>query len=102
MNSLRVGVAVALFGLCVTSFSTPLDAEEVRGTMTKYVRFQVDDKVAYGIVEGDRVRELAGDLFGRWEKTDKMHQLDKLTILVHGISPRLNPLLRQIQSYIHS
>jgi len=82
MNTLRMGVAVALLELCVTGFSTPLHAEGARGTMMKYVRFQVDNKVAYGIVEGDRVRELAGDLFRRWEKTDTMHQLDKITILV--------------------
>jgi 2-keto-4-pentenoate hydratase/2-oxohepta-3-ene-1,7-dioic acid hydratase in catechol pathway len=82
MNNLRMGVAVALLGLCVTGFSTPLQAEEAKGTMTKYVRFQVDDKVAYGIVEGERVRELAGDLFGRWKKTDTTHQLDEITILV--------------------
>jgi len=82
MNTLRMGTVVALFGLCAAGFSMPLQAEEVRGTMTKYLRFQVGDKVAYGIVEGEGVRELSGDLFGRWEKTDTMHQLDEVTILV--------------------
>lgn len=82
MNTMRMGVVVAFFGLCVAGFSAPLQAEEAGGSMTKYLRFQVDGKVAYGIVEGERVRELAGDLFGSWEKTDTMHQLDEVTILV--------------------
>ena len=40
--------------------------------LTKYVRFRTGDIVAYGIVEGDTVRELAGDLFGTWKKTDSI------------------------------
>ena len=68
MNTLRIGVVLALLGLCVAGFSTPLQTEELDGTTTKYVRFKVDDRVAYGIVEGERVREIAGDLFRHWEK----------------------------------
>ena len=30
----------------------------------KYCRFEVDGRVAYGIVEGEEVTELAGDIFG--------------------------------------
>lgn len=48
---------------------------------TKYVRFEVDNgKAAYGIVEGDQVRQLTGR-FGAWEKTDKMLPLSGLKLL---------------------
>jgi len=29
-----------------------------------WCRFEVDGRVAYGLVDGDRIRELQGDLFG--------------------------------------
>lgn len=48
----------------------------------KYCRFQIGDTVAYGIVEGDSVRQLDGDLFGRWSKTDRTHRLDAVQLLV--------------------
>ena len=52
------------------------------GTPTKYVRFQAGRTVAYGIVEGERVRELAGDLFGSWKKTETTHALSEVKLLV--------------------
>lgn len=48
----------------------------------KFARFQVGGKTAYGIVEGDRVRQLDGDLFGEWTRTDKTHALSEVTLLV--------------------
>ncbi len=50
--------------------------------VTRYARFAVDGRVAYGIVEGDRVRELAGDLFGDWKRTDKTYALSEVKLLV--------------------
>lgn len=50
--------------------------------VTRYVRFQAGDTVAYGIVEGDRVRQLDGDLFGRWRPTDTLHQRSQVKLLV--------------------
>ena len=38
--------------------------------------------IAYGIVEGDSVRQLEGDLFGKWSKTDQTHPLKKVKLLV--------------------
>jgi 2-keto-4-pentenoate hydratase/2-oxohepta-3-ene-1,7-dioic acid hydratase in catechol pathway len=47
----------------------------------KYVRFQAGDTVAYGLLEGDRVRQLSGDLFGKWSKTDTTHALKDVKLL---------------------
>lgn len=33
------------------------------GDVTKYARFQVDQRTAYGVVKGDEIHELAGDFF---------------------------------------
>jgi len=47
-----------------------------------YARFQVGRSVAYGIVEGDRVRRLSGDLFGSWSRTDTSYDLTEVKLLV--------------------
>jgi 2-keto-4-pentenoate hydratase/2-oxohepta-3-ene-1,7-dioic acid hydratase in catechol pathway len=48
----------------------------------KYGRFQIGEAVAYGVVEGDRVRQLKGDLFGTREVTDKSYPLKEVKWLV--------------------
>ena len=47
----------------------------------RYVRFQQGDRVAYGLLEGDQVRQLTGDLFGAWSKTDTTHALREVKLL---------------------
>jgi 2-keto-4-pentenoate hydratase/2-oxohepta-3-ene-1,7-dioic acid hydratase in catechol pathway len=48
----------------------------------RFARFQVGEKTAYGIVERDRVRQINGDLFGEWSKTERTHALSDVTLLV--------------------
>jgi len=50
--------------------------------VTKFVRFQAGDRITYGVVQGDRVREISGDLFGSWKETDKTHALSQVKPLV--------------------
>ncbi len=50
--------------------------------ITKYVRFQVAEEVAYGIVEGDRVRQLEGNPFGVCRPTATTHDLCDVKLLV--------------------
>lgn len=47
----------------------------------KYGRFEQQDRVFYGIVEGDAVRELAGSLFESPVETGRRHTLSDLRIL---------------------
>lgn len=48
----------------------------------KFVRFSHGGKSAYGIVEDARVRQLDGDLFAQWSKTDKTFALKDVKLLV--------------------
>jgi 2-keto-4-pentenoate hydratase/2-oxohepta-3-ene-1,7-dioic acid hydratase in catechol pathway len=73
----RDWTVAALCGLLVAGAAGAEDAKVV-----KYARFQAGDTVAYGIVEGDTVRELDGDLFGKWKKTDRTHKLSEVKLLV--------------------
>jgi 2-keto-4-pentenoate hydratase/2-oxohepta-3-ene-1,7-dioic acid hydratase in catechol pathway len=47
----------------------------------KYLRFQKGETVAYGLLEGNRVRQLSGDLFASWTKTDTTYDLADVKIL---------------------
>ncbi len=48
----------------------------------KYCRFEVAGKTAYGIVDGDRVSELAGDLFKSPKPTGASYKLSAVELLV--------------------
>jgi len=52
------------------------------GKATKYVRYQVGETISFGVVEGDRVVKLDGDLFGKWTKTSTSHALKEVKLLV--------------------
>ncbi len=83
MVSRRTVLVVTLLGLCTLPGLRALTvAAEKDVTVTRYCRFQSGDTVAYGIVEGNQVRQLAGDLFRDFQKTDKLFPLDKITLLV--------------------
>jgi len=53
----------------------------------RWVRFSRHGDTAYGIVDGDRIREVAGDPFGGYETTTRLHALDAVKIEV-PIVPR--------------
>jgi 2-keto-4-pentenoate hydratase/2-oxohepta-3-ene-1,7-dioic acid hydratase in catechol pathway len=48
----------------------------------KFVRFQAGAVTAYGIVEGEKVRRLEGDLFGEWKPTEDVRSLKDVKLLV--------------------
>lgn len=49
--------------------------------MTKYIRFQKDSGSAYGILDGDTVREIEGGLFGDRRETGATHRAADLKLL---------------------
>jgi 2-keto-4-pentenoate hydratase/2-oxohepta-3-ene-1,7-dioic acid hydratase in catechol pathway len=48
----------------------------------RYLRFQVGEATSYGILEGDRVRALDGDLFGSFSRTERTYALDEVKVLI--------------------
>lgn len=66
----------------------------------KYCRFQSGDTVAYGIVEGDVVTQLSGDLFGEWEKTETTFPLEKVTLLVPTTPTQVLALAGNYRSHL--
>ena len=73
-------LAVTSFALLVAIvFGTARYSEAL--DHVRYLRFQKGDKVAYGRLEGDNVRQLDGDLFGKWKETDKTYALKDVKVL---------------------
>ncbi|MBW3543750.1 MAG: fumarylacetoacetate hydrolase family protein [Planctomycetes bacterium] len=97
MPSIRccVFVAVCAFGSLLQPGVAPAGDAPVR-----YCRFAAGDTVAYGIVEGEKVRELAGDLFGRWEKTNRLHELGDVKLLVPAQPTQVLALAGNYKSHL--
>ena len=80
----RTSIFLLMAGLGLTQ---ACQASSHKDQGTRYLRFSVDGQEAYGILEGDQVRQLSGDLYGEWEKTETTHALSDVTILVPSKNP---------------
>ncbi len=67
---------IALF--LISASATIAEADDRQ----KFVRFEKQGVVSYGLVEGEDVRRLKGDLFGEWSKTDDVFGLADIKILI--------------------
>jgi 2-keto-4-pentenoate hydratase/2-oxohepta-3-ene-1,7-dioic acid hydratase in catechol pathway len=76
---------IAAFVAACSALATQAWAQE--GKITRYCRFQAGDTIAYGIVEGEQVRRLDGDLFGKWQTTDRTYPLSSVKLLVPSARP---------------
>ncbi|MBL8851356.1 MAG: fumarylacetoacetate hydrolase family protein [Planctomycetaceae bacterium] len=65
----------------------------------RYCRFRAGDKVAYGLVEGDRVRELTGE-FAAWTKTETTHSLRDVELLVPSEPTQILALAGNYESHL--
>jgi 2-keto-4-pentenoate hydratase/2-oxohepta-3-ene-1,7-dioic acid hydratase in catechol pathway len=53
----------------------------------RWLRFSLQGRTSYGILEGDRIREVAGDPFKGYEQTPRVHDLQAVKIEVPVIPP---------------
>jgi len=70
------------------------------GKVVRYARFEVGGSVAYGIVEGDRVRKLSGVLFGTWAKTDTTYALADVKLLAPTQPTKVLALAGNYKSHV--
>jgi len=70
------------FAVLVQSGAVNADEKLAQEKVVKYARFKVDGHVSFGIVEGDKVREISGSIFRDWKKTDKIHLLSEVNLMV--------------------
>jgi 2-keto-4-pentenoate hydratase/2-oxohepta-3-ene-1,7-dioic acid hydratase in catechol pathway len=62
---------------------------ERTATVTRYVRFRHQGKIAHGILEGDQVRELRGDPFSKPAETGTRLPLAAVTLLAPCQPPKI-------------
>ncbi|MEO8125567.1 MAG: fumarylacetoacetate hydrolase family protein [Bryobacteraceae bacterium] len=70
--------------LIVGSVAAGLAADQLSGqgnTVEKFVRFQKGSATSYGIVNGESVEAIQGDLFGAHKKTGTKHKLSDVKLL---------------------
>lgn len=78
---MRCRVLIMLVVVTLAALSSSAQADDAK-KVTRYARFRVDGRMAYGVVEGDRVREIKGDIFGDHQTTDTTHALADVKLLV--------------------
>jgi len=82
MTLRRASMIVAVLGFLVVGSLLPAADQPGPAGPVKYLRFQVENhRPSYGILEGDQVRRLQGNLFGKWTKTDERYPLSAVKIL---------------------
>ena len=82
MNARRWLCAVGLATLTIALQLPAVDAADKKDGAVKFARFRVNDKVHYGVVEGDNVRVVSGSIFREWTKTDQVHAISDVRLLV--------------------
>ena len=81
MNSPTQMIRTVLL-ILVAMLVAGVQARAAERKIVRYARFQAGDTVAHGIVEGDRIRRITGDLFGSWKPTDATFGLSEVKLLV--------------------
>jgi len=71
-----LALALALVGL----------ADHASAEVTKYVRYSHGGRISYGVLEGESVRQLSGDLFDAPTLTGSVHKLAEVELLA-PVSP---------------
>ncbi len=78
--------------------STPSDP--AGGAPLKFARFQAGGAASYGIVEGERIRRISGDLFGSWQKSDATFALKDVKILAPTTPSKVLAVARNYKSHL--
>jgi 2-keto-4-pentenoate hydratase/2-oxohepta-3-ene-1,7-dioic acid hydratase in catechol pathway len=65
----------------VSAGATAAESRAAAGSVTRFVRFKRGTATAHGIADGDVIREIRGDLFGRYRETGTRHKLSDVKLL---------------------
>jgi len=77
MNPVKSALPFALFTLVACApASEPIEGENII-----YTRIAVDGEARFGVVEGETVFEIEGDIFGEHGKTTRSHPISEVTFL---------------------
>lgn len=77
-----LALTLAWFAIAFHAVGAEPENKPTADKAIKFARFKVNDNVAFGIVEGENVREISGSIFEEWKKTEKVHALSDVTLMV--------------------
>lgn len=69
--------------------------------IVKYVRFERGPSIAYGILEGDTIREIRGALLGEHEPAGAEHKLADVKLLYPCLPPKILAVGLNYRSHLH-
>ena len=70
-------------------------------SLSRFVRFRAEGPPAYGmLLDEEQIREIRGDLFGKWEATERVHQLAQRKLLYPCDPPKIFAVGRNFKSHI--
>lgn len=75
-------LAAAALVAWFASTTAAQDLASGQDRVERLVRFQHEGTTAFGVLDGDRVVQLEGDLFGARRRTDRSYSLDSVKLLV--------------------
>lgn len=64
-------------------------AVQGKNNVTQYIRYRYNSTTSYGILEGETVREIRGDLFGDRQETGSRHRLGEVKLLYPCEPPKI-------------
>jgi 2-keto-4-pentenoate hydratase/2-oxohepta-3-ene-1,7-dioic acid hydratase in catechol pathway len=75
---------------------------EVQKKVTKYVRYRLNSTTAYGMLDGETVHEIKGDLFGKHAGTGAQHKLAQVKLLYPVEPPKILAVGLNYKSHLGS
>lgn len=97
-RALRVWIGLLLIGL---SGAVAASGAEKPRAGERFLRFRVGDGApVYGVLEKERVRQLAGDLFGDFTRTDKTYTLKEVKVLTPTVPTQVLALAGNYRSHL--
>ena len=100
MGRARPIVTVGILGWLLGLGSAGAGDQPRRGE--RYLRFRNGATTAYGVLEGDRVRQLAGDLFGTFSRTDQTYSLTEIQLLPPTVPTQVLAMAVNYKSHMKS
>ena len=94
---LAVSLATALSA--VAFLSSPASAQQHDG-LVLFVRYQHQGRIAYGALQGERIQEIDGDLFGQHRPTDRWVPLADVKLLPPTVAKKVIAVGLNFQSHL--
>lgn len=89
-----------LAGLVVATVKTPTGQAAPPAGVTRLARFEVAGRISHGVVDGERIARIDGDIFGAWTKSTETFALKDVKLLAPTQPPKILALAGNYKSHL--